>query len=179
MKKQIILIVVCTLLSLTSYGQFEKNDKLVSLTVAPYPTTSLDKEDFGIIIKADIEFFLAKRFSLVTSGFYSSNTAFKNSSGLSLNAYGIVPSLQYYVVNKKKWRVQVLGGYGFGFTDRNIGSAQNSAMTVVTLGAGISYNITEDIHLKLQVPYFKAQNISFGFAEVEGAAPFLGLSYAF
>lgn len=180
MKRQLVLGIVCLLLAtFKSFGQFGKSDKLASLTIAPYPTTSNGEKDFGIIIKGDVEFFLMNRLSLVTTGFYSSNTAFRNDSGLGLNAYGVIPSLQYYIVNKEKLSVHLLAGYGFGFTDRTIGSAQNSAMTIVSLGGGVSYKVGERLFLKLQLPYFKAQNISFGFAEVEGVAPFLGLTYGF
>ena len=177
MQKPWLLTLCFLLIASVGISQFSNNDKLLSVTVAPYPTESLDQEDFGIIVKADMEIFLANRLSLVTSAFYSSNTAFKNASGLSLNAYGIVPSLQYYILNKERLSLNILAGYGFGFTDRTINTAQNSAMTIVTLGAGITYKVSERLYAKLQIPYFKAQNISFDFTEVEGAAPFIGLSY--
>lgn len=165
--------------STNAFSQIEKGDRFVSVSLAPYPTTSNGEKDFGLIVKTDAEFLLTNRLSFVTSGFYSSNTAFENASGVRLNAFGIIPSLQYYVVNKEKWNVHLLAGYGFGFTDRAFGRAQNSAISIVSLGAGASYKIGEKLYLKLQIPYFKAQNISYDFTEVEGAAPFFGIAYQF
>lgn len=172
-------LIVALSFSTNAFSQVEKGDRFVSVSLAPYPTTSNGDKDFGLIVKADAEFLLSNRLSLVTSGFYSSNTAFENASGLPLQAFGIIPSLQYYVVNREKWNVHLLGGYGFGFTDRAFGRAQNSAISIVTLGAGASYKISEKCYLKLQVPYFKAQNISYDFTEVEGVAPFFGVAYDF
>ncbi|RMB63271.1 porin family protein [Dokdonia sinensis] len=179
--KTLCTLVFIAILSLSTDAicQIEKGDRFASISFAPYPTTSNDEKDFGIIVKADAEFLLTNRLSFVTSGFYSSNTAFENASGVRLNAFGIIPSLQYYVVNKDRWNVHVLAGYGFGFTDRAFGGAENSAISIVSLGAGASYKISEKFYLKLQVPYFKAQNISYDFTEVEGAAPFFGVAYNF
>ena len=174
-------ILLCTLLCVFFYqngfSQLEKGDQLFSITLAPYPTTSNGEKDFGMIVKADAEFLLTNRLSFVTSGFYANNTTFDNASGITFNAFGVIPSLQYYVINKEKWAVYGLAGYGFGFTDRSFRGSQNSAITVVSFGAGAHYKVGNKWYLKLQLPYFKAQNISFGFAEVEGIAPFIGMSY--
>lgn len=177
MKSNIIFLLICLFSSYTLLAQLEKGDQLFSFTFAPYPTTTNDEEDFGVIVKADAEFLLTNRLSFVTSAFYSNNTTFGNASGISFNAFGVIPSLQYYLINKEKWTVYGLTGYGFGFTDRSFGGSENSAITVVTLGAGAQYKIGSKWYLKLQLPYFKAQNISFGFTEVEGVAPFIGVSY--
>lgn len=167
----------CLFMCQNVFSQLEKGDQLVSMTFAPYPTTSVGQNDLGIILKADAEFMVTNRLSFVTSEFYSNNTTFDNASGISFNAFGIVPSLQYYGINKEKWTVFGLAGYGFGFTDRNFRGSENSAISVVTFGAGVHYKVADKWFVKLQVPYFKAQNISFGFTEVEGVAPFIGVSY--
>lgn len=179
MRTQVIIGILCLLASLEGISQFQKNDKLVAFTVAPYPTTTNNENDLGLIIKADAEFFTTNKLSFVTTAFYSSNTAFTNASGVGLNAYGIIPSLQYYVINKERWSIHLLGGYGLGFTDRDFRSSNNSAISILSLGAGASYKLKERFYLKLQLPYFKAQNISFNIPEVEGAAPFLGVAYSF
>ena len=180
MKLVHLFAIIATLcLSTNAFAQLEKGDHFVGISLAPYPTTSNGEKDFGLIVKADAEFLLTNRLSFVTSGFYSSNTAFENASGVSLNAFGIIPSLQYYVLNKGKWNVHFLAGYGFGFTDRAFINAQNSAISIVSFGTGASYKISEKLYLKLQIPYFKAQNISYDFTEVEGAAPFFGIAYSF
>ncbi|MFC4633805.1 outer membrane beta-barrel protein [Dokdonia ponticola] len=178
MKNHILFCAIfCVFFYQNGFSQLEKGDRLFTVTLAPYPTTSNGEKDFGMIVKADAEFLLTNRLSFVTSGFYSNNTTFDNVSGISFNAFGIVPSLQYYAMNKEKWSVYGLAGYGFGFTDRNFRGSQNSAITVVTLGAGVHYKLKNKWYLKFQLPYFKAQNISFGFTEVEGIAPFIGVSY--
>ena len=169
--------VLCVFFSQNVFAQLEKGNQLFSVTTAPYLTTTNGENDVGVIVKADAEFLLSNRLSIVTSGFYSNNTVFDNASGVTFNAYGVVPSVQYYVVNKEKWNVYTLAGYGFGFTDRSFGNSQNSDITVVTLGAGAQYSLNTRWLLKLQLPYFKAQNISFDFTEVEGVAPFIGVSY--
>lgn len=174
-------IFFCTLLCLFIYqngfSQLEKGDQLFSATFAPYPTTSNGEKDFGIIAKVDAAFLVTNRLSFVTTGFYSNNTAFDNASGISYNAFGVLPSLQYFVINKEKWSVYGLVGYGFGFTDRSFRGSQNSAITIATFGAGVQYSLKNKWYLKFQLPYFKAQNISFGFSEVAGVAPFVGVSY--
>ncbi|WP_299208200.1 outer membrane beta-barrel protein [uncultured Dokdonia sp.] len=177
MKSQRIVLLISLFLSCTVFAQLEKGDQLFSIAFAPYPTTSNGEKDFGVIAKADAEFLFTNRFSLVTSAFYSNNTTFNNASDISFNAFGVIPSLQYYFVNKEKWTVYGLVGYGFGFTDRSFRSSENSAITVGALGAGAHYKIGDKWYLKLQLPYFKAQNISFDFTEVEGVAPFIGVSY--
>lgn len=179
MKEHLIVLVVFLLVSFKGYSQFQKNDNVLALTVAPYPTTMNDQNDFGLILKADAEFFIGKKLSFVTTGFYSSNTAFTNASGFPLRAYGIIPALQYYIINGERWALHILGGYGLGFTDRDFRSSQNSAISVLSLGVGASYKLKERLYLKLQLPYFRAQNISFGLTEVEGAAPFIGVAYQF
>ena len=178
MKNRILFCsLVCLLIFQNGFSQLKKGDQLLSVTFAPYPTTSNGEKDFGIIAKVDAEFLLTNRLSLVTSGFYSNNTAFDNASGITFNAFGVIPSLQYYILNKEKWNVYALAGYGFGFTDRSFRDSQNSAITVATFGAGAQYKVGNKWFLKLQLPYFKAQNISFDFTEVEGIAPFIGVSY--
>lgn len=179
MKKQLFVIVLCLLASFEAISQFQKNDNLVALSVAPYPTTTSDENDFGLILKVDAEFFIANKLSFVTTAFYSSNTAFTNASGVALQAYGIIPSLQYYLINKERWSIHLLGGYGFGFTDRDFRGSQNSAISIFSLGVGASYKLKERLYLKLQLPYFKAQNMSFDITEVEGAVPFIGVTYGF
>ena len=178
MKNHILFCaVLCVFFYQNGFAQLEKGDQLLSATVAPYPTTTNGEKDFGVIAKVDSEFLVSNRLAIVTSAFYSNNTTFDNASGVTFNAFGIIPSLQYYIVHKEKWNIAGFAGYGFGFTDRSFRDSQNSAITVTTLGASAQYQVASKWYLKLQVAYFKAKNISFDFTEVEGIAPFIGISY--
>ena len=178
MKAPILILCIVGLLSSQNIlGQFEGKDILVAASLAPYPTSTNDQNDFGILLKGDVEYFATKKLSIVTTMSYSNNTAIDNASGITYNGYAIIPNLQYYILNKKRWSVFVNAGYGLGFVDRTVENSQNSAIAIAAFGAGAQYKIGKRTYLKLQLPYFRAQNISFDFKEVEGVAPFAGISY--
>jgi hypothetical protein len=161
-------------------AQVQKGDKILSLTAAAFPTRAMqDQDDVGLILKVNAEFIVGRRWSFATQGFYSNNTTFVNEGGTSLNAVGVIPTVQYYLVNKATWQFYVNGGYGFGFTDRTLGSAQNGALTIITAGIAGRYKIGKRLHLALEIPYFRANNITIDFEEAEGPLPFIGLSYQF
>lgn len=91
---------------------------LLSVGSSPYPTTTNNYNDFGVLALGSFEFFVFEKVSLSGSFFTSNNTLFKNNSDVTIHSYGIVPSLHYYFINKDKWNVFAQAGYGYGFEDR-------------------------------------------------------------
>ncbi|WP_347373661.1 hypothetical protein [Aequorivita sp. Q41] len=165
------------LYSVTAYSQIQKGEMIVSTTVAPYPTTTQNKDDFGAIGLASFEFFATHKIALSGSFFASNNTLFKDNSGITIHSYGFIPSIHYYFVTKEKWNVFAQAGYGFGFEDQTQGYIQNSALTVYNIGPGAHYRIGEKLYLKILLPYFKARNITLNVAAADGIAVFLGVSF--
>jgi len=172
----IIFIFNCQLIT----AQVQKGDKILSFSATAFPTQAIqDQDDVGLILKLNAEFMVGNRWSFATQGFYSNNTTFVNEGGISLNAVGVIPTIQYYFINNATWQLYANGGFGFGFTDRSFGSGQNGALTIITAGIAGRYKIGKKLHLLLEIPYFKAQNITLDFKEAEGPLPFIGLSYQF
>lgn len=161
-------------------AQLQKGDKILSFSAAGFPTQAIQEQnDIGLILKLNAEFMMGNRWSFATQGFYSNNVTFRNEGGLSLNAAGVIPTLQYYFINNPKWQLYANGGYGFGFTDRSFRSAQNGALTIITAGVSGRYNIGKKLYASLEIPYFRANNITLDFEEAEGPLPFIGVSYQF
>ncbi|MEM0517570.1 MULTISPECIES: outer membrane beta-barrel protein [Aequorivita] len=172
MKKVIILVLF--LLSSITYGQIQKGESLLSLSASPYPTTTNNKNDFGILGLASFEFFAFKNISLSGTFSISNNTLFKNNSQVTIHSYSFIPSAHYYFINKKKWNVFAQIGYGYGFEDQTQGVIQNSALTIFNIGTGAHYNINEAWFLKLLLPYFDANNITLNVDAASGIAVFIG-----
>ena len=135
-----LLLVTATL---TSFSQNIKGDISLSLTASPFPTTNSDSHDFGVIAKIGLEFHVSEKVSFQGSFFTSNNVLFKNESGININSYGFIPSVQYYFVNTSRFNVFGQLGYGFGFEDltRNYGEIENSALTIFSIGAGVNYKL--------------------------------------
>ena len=176
-KQLIILFLV--VLSLPVVAQNQKGDISLSITASPFPTTNSDSNDFGVISKAGLEFQVSNKLSFQGSFFTSNNVLFKNDSGVSINSYGFVPSVQYYFVNTSRLNVFGHLGYGFGFEDltRNYGEIENSALTIFSIGAGANYKLIEKLFLQLHLPYFNAQNITINETSSAGVAVFLGFNF--
>ena len=171
-----LLLVTATL---TSFSQNIKGDISLSLTASPFPTTNSDSHDFGVIAKIGLEFHVSEKVSFQGSFFTSNNVLFKNESGININSYGFIPSVQYYFVNTSRFNVFGQLGYGFGFEDltRNYGEIENSALTIFSIGAGVNYKLKEKLYLQLHLPYFNAQNITINESVSSGVAVFLGFNF--
>lgn len=179
MKISIVFLILCAIgMTTTTQAQHKKGTIMTSLLVSPFPTTSDDQDDFGIIGKINLEFFVADNVSFSGSFFTTNNTLINNDSGLTIHSYGFIPSIQYYLLNNEKFNLFGQLGYGFGFEDRTRGTIENSALTVVSAGLGANYKLTEKLYLKGVLPYFKGQNITIDEKAVDGVAVFLGVNYA-
>ena len=176
-KQLIILFLVA--LSPPVVAQNQKGDISLSITASPFPTTNSNRNDFGVIAKAGMEFHISDNVSFQGSFFTSNNVLFNNDSGININSYGFIPSVQYYFLNKPKFNVFGQLGYGFGFEDliRNYGEIENSALTIFSIGAGVNYKLKEKLYLQLHLPYFNAQNITINESVADGVAVFLGFNF--
>jgi hypothetical protein len=165
--------------TLTSFSQNKKGDISLSITASPFPTTNSNSNGFGVIAKAGMEFHVSENVSFQGSFFTSNNVLFKNDSGININSYGFIPSVQYYFLNKPKFNVFGQLGYGFGFEDltRNYGEIENSALTIFSIGAGANYKLKEKLYLQLHLPYFNAQNITINESVAAGVAIFVGFNF--
>ena len=174
-----LLSLFLVLTTLTSFSQNKKGDISLSITASPFPTTNSDSNDFGVIAKAGLEFHVSENVSFQGSFFTSNNVLFKNESGININSYGFIPSVQYYFLNKPKFNVFGQLGYGFGFEDltRNYGEIENSALTIFSIGAGANYKLKEKLYVQLHLPYFNAQNITINESVAAGVAVFLGFNF--
>lgn len=150
---------------------------LLSVALSPYPTTTNNENDFGVLVLGSFEFFISEKVSFSGSFFTSNNTLIKNNSDVTIHSYGITPSIHYYFVNKDKWNVFAQGGYGYGFEDQTQGYIQNSALRVYNIGPGAHYRIGEKLYVKLLLPYFNARNITLNIDAADGIAVFLGLAF--
>ncbi|MCF6295170.1 MAG: porin family protein [Flavobacteriaceae bacterium] len=161
-----------------SFSQ-QKGDFAISVTASPFPTQDSYSNDFGLIGKVGLEFFLSNKVSFSGSFFTSNNTVINNDSGITINSYGFIPSVQYYFLDKPKINVFGQLGYGFGFDDltRESGSIENSALTIFSFGAGLNYKLNEKLFLQLTLPYFKAKNITINENAADGIAIFLGFNF--
>jgi len=157
------------------FGQSAKGDFNLYVQAAPYPTYEF--QDFGLIAIAGAEYFVSQKVSIGTSFFTSNNTLFKGDRGPTIRSYGVIPSAQYYFVNKPSWTFFGQMGYGFGFEDRTRGSVQNSALTVVEVGLGVAYHLSDIVYVRLLLPFLHAQNVTFDEEALTGVAPFLGFGF--
>jgi hypothetical protein len=173
-KQLIILFLV--VLPLLVVAQNQKGNISLSITASPFPTTYAGHHDFGVISKAGLEFQVSDKLSFEGTIFTSNNVLFKNDSGVSINSYGFVPTVNYYFFNKPRYSVFGQLGYGFGFEDltRNYDTIENSALTIFSIGAGVNYKLREKLFLQLHLPYFNAQNITINEVSASGIAVFLG-----
>ena len=165
--------------SLSVVAQNQKGAISLSITASPFPTTYSGNHDFGVISKAGLEFQVSDKVSVQGSFFTSNNVLFKNDSGVSINSYGFIPSVQYYFVNTSRFNVFGQLGYGFGFEDltRYQGAIENSALTIFSIGAGANYKLKDKLFLQLHLPYFNAQNITVNETSASGVAVFLGFNF--
>ena len=166
-------------LSLSATAQNQKGDLFLSISASPFPTTNSDSRDFGLIAKAGLEFLVSDNVSFQGSFFTSNNVLFKDESGISINSYGFIPSIQYYFVNNSRFNVFGHLGYGFGFEDltRNYDTIENSALTIFSIGAGANYKLNEKLYVQLHLPYFNAQNITINESVAAGVAVFVGFNF--
>lgn len=179
MKKTILILILCFIATtITTQAQHEKGDIMTSLLVSPFPTTSDNQDDFGIIGKINLEFFVSNKVSFSGSFFTTNNTLITNDSGLTIHSYGFIPSIQYYLLNNEKFNLFAQLGYGFGFEDRTRREIENSALTVFSGGFGANYKVADKLYIKGTLPYFKGQNITIDEKAADGIAVFLGINYA-
>lgn len=164
-----------------SYSQIQKKEMQLSLQFAPYITNQNNNiensTDVGYIGIINFELFISKNISVSTGFFTSNNTLFKNESGTTINSYGILPSAQYYFINKKKFTIFGTVGYGFGFEDLTRLNIQNSAITIFDIGVGGNFWVSDKFSIKLTIPYFYSKNITINRKAVEGVTPFFGVNY--
>ena len=174
-----LLSLLLVMTTLTGFSQNKKGDISLSITASPFPTTNSDSNDFGVIAKTGLEFHVSENVSFQGSFFTSNNVLFKNESGININSYGFIPSVQYYFVNTSRFNVFGQLGYGFGFEDltRNYGEIENSALTIFSIGAGANYKLKEKLYVQLHLPYFNAQNITINESVASGVAVFLGFNF--
>ena len=174
-----LLSLLLVMATLTGFSQNKKGDISLSITASPFPTSNSNSNDFGVIAKAGMEFHISDNVSFQGSFFTSNNVLFKNDSGININSYGFIPSVQYYFVNTPRFNVFGQLGYGFGFEDltRNYGEIENSALTIFSIGAGANYKLKEKLYVQLHLPYFNAQNITINESVADGVAVFLGFNF--
>ena len=179
MKLKTLLLIPFLFLTFLSFAQQQKGDIAISVAVSPFSTQVASSDDFGLIGKAGLEFFLSDKVSFSGSFFTSNNTIINNESGNTINSYGFIPSVQYYFFDEQKINVFGQLGYGFGFEDltRNFGDIENSALTIFSFGAGINFKLNEKLFLQLSLPYFKAKNITINENAAAGVALFLGFYF--
>lgn len=174
--KTLFIILFCLIGSIL-YSQNDKGEMLISVGLSPYPTTTNNENDFGVLGMASFEFFFIEGVSLSGSFFTSNNTLIKNNSDVTIHSFGFIPSVHYYFLKKEKWNVFAQAGYGYGFEDQTQGYIQNSALTIYNIGSGLHYRIDEKLYLKLLVTYFNARNITLNVKAASGVTPFLGLAF--
>ncbi|MBT0607192.1 outer membrane beta-barrel protein [Aequorivita echinoideorum] len=170
----LILLILC---GLTVSSQNQKGAMEISISVSPYPTTTNGEDDFGAIGLASFEYFISNKVSFSASFFSSNNTLISNNSKTTIHGYGFVPSIHYYFINKEKWNVHGQLGYGYGFEDRTLGNIQNSALSIVNVGPGAQYRISDKLYAKVFLPYFSAKNLTLNVESARGVAVFLGLTF--
>ena len=177
MKSQKLLFSILFLITFNSaYSQYKKGDVSLSIQGAPFITQD-GPDDVGLMGLATAEFFIIPKLSAGISFFTTNNTVLENKSGTTIHSYGVVSSLQYYAFNKDKFNVFAQIGYGYGFEDLTRGYIENSALTVFNIGVGGNYNFSEHWHIKLTIPYFKAQNVTIDATAADGATAFIGIGY--
>ncbi len=176
LKKQFSILFL--FLTFLSFSQ-QKGEFAISVALSPFTTQGSNSDDFGLIGKAGLEFYLSDKVSFSGSFFTSNNTIINNESGNTINSYGFIPSVQYYFIDKSKFNLFGQIGYGFGFEDltRNFGNIENSALTIFSFGAGINYKLNKKLFLQLSLPYFKAKNITINEKAADGVAMFIGFDF--
>jgi hypothetical protein len=147
MYKKNFILLACLFTIFLGFSQQQKGDLSISLTASPFPTKGENSGDFGVIGKVGMEFFLSDKVSATGSFFTSNNTVIKNDSGTTINSYGFIPTIQYYFLNKAKVNIFGQLGYGMGFDDltRESGIIENSALTLLAIGAGVNYKIKDKL----------------------------------
>ena len=122
MKKVFLPLVFILIFSLSTSAQNKKGEWTLSLTASPYPTTTNGENDFGAIGLLSLEYLVSDKVSVAMSLFNSNNTVINDNSGVAIRGYGIVPSVQYYFINKAKYNICGQLGYGLGFSsdDRTV-----------------------------------------------------------
>jgi len=170
------LLFLTILITSLCFSQNQKKDIFVSLQAAPFISGG-NSNDIGVIGITGFEVFMTNSISVSTSFFTSNNTLFKNENGTTIHSYGILPSVQYYIINKSKFNIFGTLGYGFGFEDLTRSNIENSALTIFNIGVGGNYKISSNLYLKLTLPYFYAKNITINKKALEGITPFFGVNY--
>lgn len=179
MKLNYYILIITLFLSYASFSQNTKGDLFISITASPFPTTANNSKDFGLIGKTGLEFLVSNKVSISGSFFASNNTIINDDSGVTINSFGFIPTLQYYFIDNSKINVFGQLGYGFGFEDltRNNGAIENSALTIFSIGAGVNYKLKEKLFVQLNLPYFNAKNITVNENAADGVADFLGFNF--
>ncbi len=176
MKSKTTLFLLTVLITSFCFSQNKKRDLFVSLQAAPF-ISGENSNDIGVIGTVSFEVLVANNISITTGFFTSNNTLFKNENGTTIHSYGILPSVQYYIINKSKFNIFGTLGYGFGFEDLTRSNIENSALTIFNIGVGGNYEVANNLYLKLTIPYISAKNITINENALEGVAPFLGINY--
>ncbi len=177
MKFQPLLLVLVLFISATAISQHQKGDWMLDISASPYPTEQNNGKDFGIIGLTGLEFFVSDKVSISGNLVLSDNSTFKNESNIEATSYSIVPSVQYYFLNRSKLNVFGHVGYGLGFKSDTSTPLDNEALRIYSVGPGAHYRINETLWVKLFLPYFNAKDITFDQNEADGVAVFLGLQF--
>lgn len=158
-------------------AQYKKGDARLSIKVSPYFTQTTSEDDFGAIGLIGLDYFISDRVSMSTSFFTSNNSLFQNDSNISINAYGVIPSIQYHFLNLEKVNLFGQLGYGFGFSSDGRTQIDNQALRIYNIGIGVSYPIHKHLGVSLLIPYFNAKDLTFNREDASGVAIFIGLDF--
>ena len=173
--KKFLLLSIISLSVYSVYSQNEKGDIDISATFSPL--SSYGTDDIGLIATLGAEFFVLNKLSISGNFITSNNTILKNDSGTTIHSYSFMPAVQYYFLNNPKFNLFGHAGYGYGFEDLTRGTIENSALTLVSIGAGGNVKIGKSLYFKFLVPYFNAHNVTIDANAADGIGIFLGLNY--
>lgn len=176
MKKTILLLFFIGLF-INCLSQTQKGDMALAVSAAPY--TEQNSDNVGLITNVSFEYFLSSKVSLQSNFIIANNSVLYEDDDRSVTAYGFLPSIQYYFLNKEKFQILGQFGYGFGFDDetRSFGVIENSALRIFSIGFGGNYTISDKLQIKLFVPYFDAKNITLNETSANGITAFLGFNF--
>tara|TARA_R100000935_G_scaffold36196_1_gene56973 strand:+ start:73938 stop:74477 length:540 start_codon:yes stop_codon:yes gene_type:complete len=171
-------VLLCTILLSTTLSVNSQNTKGdIHASILASPLTTVGNDDLGLIGLFGAEFFVFDQASVSANFITSNNSLFKSDSETTIRSYSMMPSFQYYFINNPKFHWYGQLGYGYGFEDQTQGIAENSALTIFSIGAGLNIKMLEKLSLKVLVPYFDANNITFGADSADGIGVFIGFNY--
>ncbi len=189
--KTVYLIIILVTLSITGTAQ-ESQKGNFSISISGIPIFHLDHGYYGFVIKPGFEYGITDHLSIQNDFFYHLQTGLEiDGTDSKSSTYGIIPSLKYgWSINKSFF---IFGQLGVGFgsvlykkTEDNDFtydvSNLNSGIIIYSLGAGISYRLSNTFGIELLIPYIYVDNITnSNNADVlfNGIGPTIGLKYTF